>query len=86
MGPMWSDGLPLFYVLCSLFMGLIVRGSSSSEFHSFNRKFLSLSLSLFTSVIATSLLDPTALDLATTLEMLLEHSQWGMDMPNVHKI
>ena len=46
MGPMWSDGLPIFSVLCSLFMGLIVRGSSSSEFHSFNRKFLSLSLSL----------------------------------------
>ena len=46
MGPMWSDGLPIFSVLCSLFMGLIVRGSSSSEFHSFNRKFLSLSLSI----------------------------------------
>ena len=50
MGPMWFDGLPLFSVLCSLFMGLIVRGSSSSEFHSFNRTFLSLSLSLSLSI------------------------------------
>ena len=46
MGPMWSDGLPLFSVLCSLFVGLIVRGSSSAKFHSFNRRFLSLYLSL----------------------------------------
>ena len=28
MGPMWSDGLPLFSVLCSLFVGL--RGSKES--------------------------------------------------------
>ena len=63
MGPIWSDGLPLFSILCSLFVGLIVRGSSSTKFHSFNRRFLSLSLSLslFTPVIAASLLDPTAL-------------------------